>query len=48
MGPGTSCKGQLPNTNFQPGFVIAGGGFLSLIKFEVVIRDSDFKKQLSS
>ena len=38
-GTGTSCKGQLANTIFQTGFVVAGGYFLSywnyqLIKFE--------------
>ena len=29
LGTGTSCKGQLANKNFQIGFVVGWGGFLS-------------------
>ena len=46
LGKGISCKEKFRNENFQTGFVVAVGGFLSywnhkLIKFER--RDSDFK-----
>ena len=39
IGTGTSCKEKFNKENFQTGFVVAGGGFLSfwnrqLIKFE--------------
>jgi hypothetical protein len=39
IGTGISCKEKFSKKNFQTGFVVAGGGFLSywnhqLIKFE--------------